>query len=82
MTTTIKIDKNIPVGPARTKHAEAHKAFERMEAGDSFALWARDAAEVRSARIMLATFSAYAKKQGWTVTSRTADGVLRIWRKA
>lgn len=76
----IKIDKNIPVGPARVKHAAANAIFAQMEGGDSFALFARDADETHKAKITLSAFAAYCKKHGWTYSSRTSDGVMRIWR--
>ena len=82
MTTAIKIDKNIPVGRARNKHAAANAVFEQMEPGDSFALFARDATEAYTAKINLSAFAGYCKKHGWTYSSRTSDGVMRIWRMA
>jgi hypothetical protein len=76
----IKIDKNIPVGPARVKHAAAHAVFEQMEPGDSFALFARDEVEAHKAKVNYSAFASYCKKHDWTYSSRTSDGVMRVWR--
>jgi hypothetical protein len=80
MNIEIKIDKNVAVGPARIRHAKANAVFDKMEPGDSFALFIRDEAEVRAAKSTSSAFYHYCKKHGWVCTSRTADGVMRIWR--
>jgi hypothetical protein len=83
---TLKIEKNIPIPPRRRVTPAGVEDFDKLEAGDSFAvpvprefrhkptIWAG------TARLRNAAY-AYQRRTGRKLTVRCmADGVIRVWR--
>lgn len=73
-----KIDKRVPVPPARTEGTEVQNTCERLTVGDSFHV-RNDDMVAKKVRCVIANLNARRKPRRWIY--RLQDGGVRVWRQ-